>query len=222
MPNAVTESQLLKLRAGDRLKYHGVEWQVVGYSTYHDPQGYNTSEWELKSSSGKEYYLLREKDPNNPEALTHWYIAEELRYPSITEPNSTYDLITRLWDDMQAGKTPYPELQVQNRTYAFESQTQGMYDEAGDQSSRVTWDYWDTAHQWNLALEAWKEGSLAVYSTKEVQIEEFSGIEKAPETHQFGQTSSASFDQTVASIPIWQLVCASTLLVVGIMMMLFG
>ena len=50
--------------------------------TYHDDsQGYEATEWLLRSPTGKEYYLLREVDPQNPESPVNWYLAEELVSP---------------------------------------------------------------------------------------------------------------------------------------------
>ncbi len=63
MLSASNQGQLLQLRPGDRLNYHGVQWQVKDYSTYVDPNGYETTEWLLQSKAGAEYYLLRELDP---------------------------------------------------------------------------------------------------------------------------------------------------------------
>lgn len=83
MPTIATQTQLQQLRPGDHLKYHGVQWDVKDYSTYDDPQGYETAEWLLRSQTGKEYYLLREVDPQNSESLVNWYLAEKLAYPSI-------------------------------------------------------------------------------------------------------------------------------------------
>src|SRR5579883_2763129 len=175
MPAQTTDTQLQRLRAGDRLRYHGVQWEVRTYSTYTDVKGYETEEWLLVSSSGKEYYLLREIDPQNPPL--HWYLAEELKYPTILDPQTSRDRLLTLGDDMRSHQSPYPELQLFNRLYAFESQTEGTYESDGNTRSRITWDYWDKSHLWNLALEAWSDGTLVVYSTREVQPTDFSEIQ---------------------------------------------
>jgi len=69
MTAGLTETQLRHLREGSQLKYHGVQWLVQDYSTYTDDNGYETEEWQLKSSSGKAYYLLREVDPQTGEVV---------------------------------------------------------------------------------------------------------------------------------------------------------
>lgn len=170
--------QLRQLREGSRLKYHGVQWDVRDYSTYTDANSYETEEWLLKSSSNKEYYLLREIDPQNADRV-HWYLAEALHYPTIIDPQTSRDRLTTLGDDMRSHKTPDPELRLFNRTYAFESQTEGDYESNGTTRHRITWDYWDTAHLWNLALEAWSDGTLVVYSTREVQPADFTEIQSS-------------------------------------------
>lgn len=203
------EAQLQQLRSGDRVKYHGVQWQVKNYSTYDDPNGYETTEWLLRSPAGAESYLLREIDPQNPESLVHWYLAEEISNPKIFQPEVFNNLAVRLWHDMQGQQTPYPELQALSRSYYFESQTQGTYDGKQGESSRITWDYWDKAHQWNLAIEAWPNGELHIYSTKVVRPEEFSEIDKG------GVVKLPSF-------PIWEFLGACCFLVGGILMLIFG
>ncbi len=203
------EAQLQQLRSGDRVKYHGVQWQVKNYSTYDDPNGYETTEWLLRSPAGAESYLLREIDPQNPESLVHWYLAEEISNPKIFQPEVFNNLAVRLWHDMQGQQVPYPELQALSRSYYFESQTEGTYDGKQGESSRITWDYWDKAHQWNLAIEAWPNGELHIYSTKVVRPEEFSEIDKG------GVVNLSSF-------PIWEFLGAFCFLVGGILILIFG
>lgn len=210
MASISTQEQLQQLRLGDRLKYHNVQWQVKTYSTYVDPKGYETTEWLLRSPGGSEYYLLREFDPQNPQRLVNWYLAEKITDPMLLDPKSFNNLAVNLWNDMQGQKTPYPELQALNRHYYFESQTQGTYEGTEKDTSRSTWDYWDKAHQWNLAIEAWPNGELHVYSTKAVQPQEFSEIE---------QRGLINFP---SSFPIWEFLGACCFLIVGIWMMIFG
>lgn len=222
MADIVTETELRKLREGDRLKYHGVQWMVKDYSTYTDPQGYETEEWLITSQTGKEYYLMREVDPNNPDALVHWYVAEELRNPAIYEPNSSRDLATTLAMDMRSHKEPYPELRLFNRIYQFESQTEGQYESDGQMRSRTTWDYWDATHLWNLALEAWSDRTLVVYSTREVQPADFSEIRPGigfATTSGFQPIHSRSNTNTARSL---QIVLAWFITILGFFLMISG
>ncbi|MFB2933736.1 DUF4178 domain-containing protein [Aerosakkonemataceae cyanobacterium BLCC-F154] len=171
-----TSSQLEYLPTGTRLKYHGIEWQVADYSSYKDAYGYETEEWLLKSKVNKEYYLLRELDPHNRTSLVNWYIAEELRHPKIFLPETLENVTDRLWQAMQEQEMPYPELKMFDKSYYFESKTKGSYQDEDEVIPRTTWDYWDTNRQWNLALEAWQNRELHVYSTKVVNPQEFSQI----------------------------------------------
>lgn len=203
-------AQLQQLRPGYCLKYHGVQWQVKDYDTYTDPKGYETAEWLLESKTGIKYYLLREIDPQNPESLLNWYIAEEIRNPKIFQPGSSENLVPHLWQDMQRQQTPYPTLQLFHRLYEFESSTQGSYEGNQEETSRITWDYWDAAHQWNLAIEAWPtQGELHVYSTKVVKPEELSEIQK-------GRLQNLSGDF------VGEVIVASAMMIIGIFMMMFG
>ena len=210
MLSVSNQAQLQQLRSGDRLKYHGVQWLVKNYSTYEDPNGYETTEWLLRSKAGAEYYLLREFDPKNPEGLVHWYLAEEIRNPRIYEPESFNNLTVRLWHDIQEQKKPYSELRALGRHFYFESQTQGTYEGKEGDTSRITWDYWDEAHQWNLALEAWQNTERHVYLTKVVKPEEFSDIEKQ---------GIVNFP---LSFPIWEFIGACSLVGLGLFMLIFG
>jgi len=204
------QAQLQQLRSGDRLKYRGVQWQVKDYSTYVDPKGYETTEWLLRSEAGAEYYLLQEFDPQNPEGLVHWYLAEEIANPKIFQPDSYNNLAVSLWHDMQGHKTPYRELLALSRCYYFESETQGTYEGKQKDTSRITWDYWDEAHRWNLAIEAWLNGELHVYSTRAVKPEDFYEIQKG------GVVNLPS------GFPIWEFLGACSLLVGGVLMLIFG
>jgi hypothetical protein len=191
MANTLTSEKLETLREGDRITYYGVRWQVMDYSTYIDPKGYETEEWLLRSTTGKEYYLLKEIDPAS--TGQRWYIAEELPAPTIIDPATHTDVLTAIVGAMQSKQTPYPQLQLFNRLYQFESTTEGTYESEDSTQQRITWDYWDEAHLWNLALEAWSGGKLAVYSTREVQPENFSEHRKEVEG------VSTSFQQNTAA-----------------------
>ncbi|HEY9883530.1 MAG TPA: DUF4178 domain-containing protein, partial [Thermosynechococcaceae cyanobacterium] len=140
MTAGLTETQLRQLREGSRLKYHGVQWEIQDYSTYTDDNRYKTEEWLLRSSSGKEYYLMREIDPQYAETQVHWYLAEELRYPTLVDPQTYRDRLTTIGGDMRSHVSPYPELQLFNRVYTFESQTEGDYESDGKTRHRITWD----------------------------------------------------------------------------------
>ncbi|WP_181357660.1 DUF4178 domain-containing protein [Stenomitos frigidus] len=221
-----TEAQLRQLRTNDRLKYHGVEWRVNDYSTYTDDNGYETEEWLLKSLTGKEYYLLREIDPANPDGPVHWFLAETVRNPALYEPESARDLTMTLAADMRSHREPYPTLRMYNRTYEFESQTQGNYESDGESRIRTTWDYWDAPYLWNLALEAWPNNKLVVYSTREVQPEDFTDVQQGAVVQQ-GVGFASSFNTSVTSTGISadrakEYVIAWGMVIVGFLLMMFG
>lgn len=210
MLSAYNQTQLQQLRPGDRLSYHGVPWQVKDYSTYTDPVGYEITEWLLSPATGTDYYLLREVDPNNPKSLENWYLAEEIYKPKIFQPNLFNNLVGSLWQDMHDHKIPYPELQALSRQYYFESQTEGTYSGKSGETARITWDYWDKPRQWNLAIEAWANGELHIYSTKVVNPEEFSAIQKGQEK------------PVQSFLKIVEFIGACCLVVWGLFMLIFG
>ncbi|MDZ7962999.1 MAG: DUF4178 domain-containing protein [Aulosira sp. DedQUE10] len=210
----VTQTQLQELRPGDRVRYHGVDWEIENYSTYQDPHGYLTDEWLLSSKGDSQYYLLREFDPNHEPASVTWYLANPLQNPRLLLPDSQENIVPRLWQDMQSQAEPYPELQLFYKRYYFESQTEGDYQTEGKMKARITWDYWDEEHQMNLAIEAFLYKQLDIYSTKIVHPEEFSHIQKSAETNQINSIDNI--------LRIVQFFFASLLLLAGILMMIFG
>lgn len=228
---AVTEETLRQLQPGDLIHYHGVQWRVRDVSHYRDPYGYEMEEWLLKSPLSKEYYLLREIDPENPTAQDNWYIAEQLRNPAIYEPGSSRDLLTSLASEMRSGKDPYPQLQTLNRIYTFESKTEGTHDSDDGSESRITWDYWDATHLWNLALETWSDSSLSVYSTRKVNPSDFSQPQTlSREGYYAGNHSTSGWRQSRSGSHLFgiyvpkqqQFILAFILLFLGLVFMLAG
>lgn len=208
LPTAV-QTQLEQLQAGDRLAYRGVRWQVRDASTYTDANGYQTAEWLLRSPDNREHYLLREIDPENPETLVHWYLAEEISNPQLFTPDYTENTVNYLWENMQQLQPPYPELRLFRRAYYLESQTEGNYQGEGGTSNRITWDYWDRSHHKNLAIEAWPSGDLHVYLSKVVNPEDFSEIEK-------GAGKNFRHFRWV------EFIAASMILIFGVCLLIFG
>jgi hypothetical protein len=228
MAETLTSEKLQTLQVGDRITYYGVRWQVMDYSLYTDPQGYETEEWLLHSTTGKAYYLLKEIDPAS--TGQRWYIAEELPAPKLIDPTTQTDVLTSIARAMQSNQTPYPQLQLFNRLYQFESATEGTYESEDSTQQRITWDYWDEAHLWNLALEAWGGGKLVVYSTREVQPENFSELrkdgtgipgvsQKGIKTPAYVQSLSGQSNETSRQI---QGLLACGLLIVGFFLMMMG
>jgi Domain of unknown function (DUF4178) len=222
----VTDDSLRNLRSGDRLKYQGVTWRVTDFSTY-DDHPYQLEEWCLRSQSGQEYYLLYEVDAAADQVT--WYLAAEVLNPQLFDPSTHRDITCLLGEQMPTQATPYPTLQLYQRTYQFESTTAGVYRaEAGRPSDRITWDYWDTAHLWNLAIEWWPPSTLRVYQTRVVYPINFQVVPKTEA--EFGTpsapmpawaTSSFSRNQDQNS-RIWQQIVAWGLVIVGFFFMITG
>ncbi|MCF2145162.1 DUF4178 domain-containing protein [Desmonostoc muscorum LEGE 12446] len=214
MATIVTQTLLEELRPGDRLTYHGVDWDIEDYSTYQDSKGYQTDEWLLTSKGGSEYYLLREFDPDNAQYDVTWYLANPVQNCRIFLPDSQENILPRLWQEMQSLANPYPELLLFHKPYYFESQTQGSYEAEEETTSRITWDYWDQDHHINLAIEAFPDGKLDIYSTQIVQPQEFSKIQKNVELKQ--QSITSLIAKTI------QFIIAFIILFVGLFLMIFG
>ncbi|MBR8837673.1 MAG: DUF4178 domain-containing protein [Stigonema ocellatum SAG 48.90 = DSM 106950] len=197
------KTQLEELCPGDHVKYQGVEWGVQAYGTYKDPQGYQTQEWLLSSPDNQKRYLQKEYNPEIPKDPIHWYFSEEIVEAQVLEPGNSNNLIPSVWRDMQDKKTPQHELNALNRTYLFDFQTSGTYSDKDGTLPRITWDYWDKDHKWNLELEAFPDQELHVYSAQEVNPEIFSILASS---------------QKVKTFPIGKAILATSMIAGGMVM----
>lgn len=213
-------SFLPRLRAGDRVTYGGTQWEIKDFSTYDDANGYEMMEWLLQSNSSS-YYLLREVDPDNPETNVNWYLSEEIGVNRISGEHVGDNVQFALWESMYAHQEPYPKLRALGRLYYFESQTEGTYKSEEGEESRTTWDYWDEPHLWNLAIEAWQDRELHVYSTKKVSPEDFAIAEKSAKPQSF-VASTSSKRNVIKKDRTWEWVCAWGLVIVGFILMTSG
>ena len=215
---------LPRLRTGDRVAYGGKQWTVEDFSTYDDANGYEMMEWLLHSHSSN-YYLLREVDPDvDPDSLetnVNWYISEEISVNRIAGDHVGDDIRFGLWDAMHNQQQPYPKLRAMGRLYYFESKTEGTYKSENNRESRTTWDYWDEEHLWNLAIEAWQDRELHVYSTKKVNPDDFEMTEKSA-TPQSLTASSPNYTKKSEPDRTWQWVCAWGLVIAGFILMMSG
>ena len=213
-------SFLPRLREGDRVTYGGTQWEVKDFSTYADAHGYETMEWLLRSNSSS-HYLLREVDPDHPETNINWYLSEEIEVDRLSGERVGDNMRFALWNAMHDHLEPYPTLRAMGRLYYFESETTGTYKGADGDESRTTWDYWDEEHLWNLAIEAWRDREIHVYSTKKVIPEDFAIAVKSNKPESFAaptysKSSSQNGDRT------WQWVCAWGLVIAGFILMMSG
>lgn len=211
-----TQSQIQDLRSGDRIRYHGVNWDIEDYSTYRDKERYQTDEWLLKSSGGTEYYLLREYDSEESSNSVTWYISNPVHNYRLLVPGSKEDILPFLLKKMQSDDIPYPELQLFYKSYYFESRTQGKYESTDKTQSRITWDYWDQDHLTNLAIEAFFNGKIDIYFTKIVEIEDFSHIQEGAIAKLF------NFKFKFNANLLIEIIIALAMLSVGVFMMIFG
>ena len=215
------ETQLRNLRTGDRVTYANVTWEIRDYSTYEDDEGYQTDEWLLTSSGGSEYYLLREYEPDEDEdEPVTWYISSEVQNAQLYLPESNEDVVPNLWQNMQALSEPYPKLKLFYKIYYFDSQTQGTYEVEGQQQDRITWDYWDQAHLTNLAIEAFPDHKLEIYSSKVVQPAEFFDIEKLATSTDQQNNSIAPQNNFTKNLA--ESIAASIFVFIGLLFMFFG
>lgn len=223
LPSTDYISFLTRLRSGDRVTYGGTQWEVKDFSTYDDAHGYEMMEWLIQSNSTS-YYLLREVDPENPETKINWYLSEEIGINRISGEHVGDNIRFSLWEAMQnhqEPQEPYLKLRAAGRLYYFDSQTEGTYKSEDGMESRTTWDYWDDEDLWNLAIEAWRDRELHVYSTKKVSPEDFKIAEKSVKSQSL-VSSSASKYSFPKNDRTWQWICAWGLVIVGFILIMSG
>ena len=213
-------SFLPRLRAGDRVTYGGTQWEVEDFSTYDDAKGYEMMEWLLRSNQSS-YYLLREVDPENPETNVNWYLSEEISVNRLSGEYVGDNIKFGLWDSMRESREPYPKLRALGRLYYFESLTEGTYNSVDGKESRTTWDYWDEDHLWNLAIEAWQDRELHIYSTKKVSPEDFAIADKFDRPQKLA-TADAPSRKAQVNDRTWEWVCAWALVIIGFILMTSG
>ena len=184
--NIVDSIRLEDLRKGDSFQYNYQQWSITDYATYKDRNGYKTEEWLIESvdsnlSIKSKRYLIREVDPQNSNNRINWYIAQEIKQPEIfalDQEANNGNIVPTLLPKMLRQDTPFPQLSYLGITYDLESQTKGTYKAKMWRDTRVSWDYWDSAHQVNLAFEAWRDSELHIYLSQIVNPNSFSNLEK--------------------------------------------
>lgn len=171
------DSPLDFLAAGDSFALSGVTWAVRELHYYHDPDGYATREWRIESSQRGEYYLLREHDPARSDNPV-WYLSERLVSPKLLSPSEGRNVFAQLKKTFSANVVPPASLNANGTTYLYESTSSCRADWDGTPMQRTTWEYWDTTHSRNLALEFWGNGELLVYQAGKVEPEAITDLQK--------------------------------------------
>ncbi len=140
---------------GQTLQITGRRWKIAGHSTYANDEGFAVDEWECARADGHETaYLLREHD-----RTIRWFFTRPIPLPAVTLTDG------KALGGVAASLTEPPgALRFRGSTYLHAETTDGTYaDEAGQSTRKITWDYWDAAHQRNLAIERWPDGRLDAY-----------------------------------------------------------
>lgn len=134
------------------------EWQVTDQTSYSTDEGYRVHEWccEHGDTTG---YLLKEGDPK--QGTIRWFFTREIDADAVKVSDGK-----RLAERLQGSTDPAPPdaLTHEGVTYGFADTTDGTHEDAsGKRVRKVTWDYWDSAHAKNLAVERWPDGSFDCY-----------------------------------------------------------
>lgn len=144
---------------GQVLAIEGHRWTVKERATYAAASGYHVTEWECERSDHLETaYLLREESPD-----VHWYFTHPVPLSAVSfsgDRPAEHALPTL--------PTPPDVLIYRGRVHGFEAATEGEYEEDGETTRKVTWDYWDATHADNLAVERWPDGTVECYHGRPV------------------------------------------------------
>ena len=144
--------------AGVMILYDGREWQVTGQATYSTEEGYRVHEWCCETGDTTAY-LLKEGDPK--EGTIRWFFTREIDERAVASDGGP-SLPESIAPDSE--RRPPDTLTYQGTTYHYADTSDGMHeDESGKRVRNITWDYWDGAHEKNLAIERWPDGSIDCY-----------------------------------------------------------
>ncbi len=145
-------------RTGITILFDGQEWQVTDQATYSTEEGYRVHEWccEVGDTTA---YLLKEGDPK--QGTIRWFFTREINDEAVVVADGKH-LAESL--ESRADAAPPGALTYQGNTYRYEDTTEGTHqDDSGKRVRKITWDYWDSAHAHNLAVERWPDGSFDCY-----------------------------------------------------------
>lgn len=142
-------------RTGQALVIDRAEWTIVGHATYRT-EGYHADEWECRKG-GTTGYLLKEQERDG----VRWFFTIPAALSAVTMPGG--ESLDR-WHGREPNAGPPPSLLFRGGTYRHETSTEGLYEEQpGRAAGKTTWEYWDGAHAYNLAIERWPDGRLEAY-----------------------------------------------------------
>jgi hypothetical protein len=136
-------------------------WVLGDRATYTSGDG-EVEEWECKAGSDSGYLLREGRD------APRWFFTREAPAGSVAVPGG--EVLTR-WIARTASAEPPPALTFRGQTYRFAERVEGTYrasdqaDSSGgdDATGKTTWEYWDSGHTYNLAVERWPDGTTECY-----------------------------------------------------------
>lgn len=156
-------------RTGQALVIDHAEWTIVGHATYRT-EGYHADEWECRKG-GTTGYLLKERERDG----VRWFFTIPAALSAVTLPGG--ESLDR-WRGREPQGGPPATLVFRGGAYRYETSTEGLYEEQPGRAAergrsgaergrsgvgKTTWEYWDGAHVYNLAIEQWPDGRLEAY-----------------------------------------------------------
>jgi hypothetical protein len=187
------------LAVGDSFTFSGVQWAVRELNYFQDPSGYRTTEWRIASSRRGEYYLMVEYDPAQGMKPV-WYLSERLPSPKILHAETGKNIYRQLRESFATNVSPPAALCVNDTTFVFESSSSGRFQSEGE-SHRTTWEYWDTTHTRNLALEFWAEGELLVYLARVISPDKIHDLRRG-EAHKVSRADEPTMAEWMCAIAV--------------------
>ena len=129
-------------------------WVLGDRATYTSGEG-EVEEWECKAGSDSGYLLREGRD------APRWFFTREAPTGSVALPGG--EILSR-WIARTGSAEPPPALTYRGQTYRFAERVEGTYRESDDdETGKTTWEYWDSGHTFNLAVERWPDGTTECY-----------------------------------------------------------
>ena len=176
------------IKAGNVVRYMGVEWAASDKSVYRESADYVETEWTLNSDGQGEAFLLKSEEKTAQGLEEIWVFTRAAVLSGVS-----YEIAPGQWipfAELNMPANPPKTVKFYEEYFAFEGVTSGKdTDDEGDTVTKVTWDFYSADRSRNLAIEIWKEPDRdypEAYDGKIVDPASFEVLDKKADVSAWG------------------------------------
>ncbi|HAH30965.1 MAG TPA: hypothetical protein DCL44_01475 [Elusimicrobia bacterium] len=207
--------KLEELRVGDWVRWGGSEWEVTDRNTYAKSGAYNEIHWKLEPDMGQERYLVMSKEDKGASVeeicvCTREAVISDVEYKAQSGQWQAF----RETDSLSEAPAT---IRFKNLEFNLQGETSGTdEDDDGNTVTTLTWDYYDSSHSRNIAIEIWKEPDADYFEAYDGNVTKPSDFELLPPR---AATITKSFiKESVPAVILFLFSCAFALpLLAGIL-----